>query len=112
MGRSDGTILVNWVHKSLYSLGTSVTEGCSGGVWKDPHSLAVIWHPSRSPHTFFSVRSSINRHPKEYMSTDVDRFAEVNISGALYGIVPAPVPLLVLIVASFSCILATPRSQT
>ena len=57
MGRSDGTILVNWVHKSLYSLGTSVTEGCSGGVWKDPHSLAVIWHPSRSPHTFFSVRS-------------------------------------------------------
>ena len=46
------------------------------------------------------------------MSTGVDRLAEVNISGALYGIVPAPVPLLVLIVASFSCILATPRSQT
>ena len=48
VGRSDGTIFVNWAHKSVYSLGTSVTDGCSGGVWKEPHILAVIWPPSGS----------------------------------------------------------------
>ena len=49
VGCSDGTSFVNWVHKSLNSLGTSVTDGCSKGVWKDPHTLAVIWPPSSLP---------------------------------------------------------------
>ena len=112
MGCSDGTILVNGKHKSLCSFGTLVTDGCSGGVWKDPHTLAVIWPPSRSPHTLFPVKSSINRHPNKYKSTGVDLLAGVNISGALYGIVHPPPPLLVFIIASLSWIFARPRSQT
>ena len=32
VGRSDATSFVSWAHKSWYSLGTSVIDGCSGGV--------------------------------------------------------------------------------
>lgn len=55
-----------------------------------PHITARISDIDIPSLTLFLLYSSISRHPYENMSTGVDRFVAMNISGALYDNVPAP----------------------
>ena len=59
-------------------------QGSVEGVWGgEPFIAAVSSIRTTFSHTLFLPNSSISKHPKEYISTGVDRFAQMNISGAL-----------------------------
>ena len=77
----------------------------------EPQTLPNSSNKSTFSQTLFPPKSSISRHPYEYISVGVDHFAGTNISGALYKRVPAPYPFDVCNDATTFCNFAIPRSQ-